>query len=515
MRLQHRFSKPARRVPKSALVGRASIGLLAAWLLFLSALPATAQPWAEPGEAQLRRDIELLAAHRLIDGPVNQWPLPFKQISRSLNERVDRAYPAYVERAIARVRAALPDERRAGIGIAAELSGTNEPRLVRGFAGGARQEADLGVSADALFSRTYLKLSVGWRDDQPGGDVHFDDSYFAQGLFGNWVLYGGTLDQWWGPGWDSALILSNNARPFPRIGFQRLDPRPFDTKWLSWLGNWNVNFTLGRLDDDRSDFDNPLLALIRVQIQPVEGLDIGFSRALMLCGEDPRPCDFETWTSALIGVGDLDNTGTLDEAGNQLAGIDIRWTNTLASRPYSLYVEAVGEDENQPLIDKFSILVGGTLAGYWEARSLGWQLRVEASDTEADNFFGLEVDAGTATGVTYNHFIYTDGYEFLDRTIGHSLDTDSRLVTAALNLWDPAEREYWLRYRWAKVNATTSRAHEVSAGREIVNIVEAGIRSPLPIGEGILEVRLRDNAPDTPGENDFEGAVEAKWTIAF
>src|SRR5206468_6103662 len=46
---------------------------------------------------------------------------------------------------------------------------------------------------------------------------------------------------WWGPGWQSALPLSNNSPPLDGIGFQRAAGVPSESPWLSWLGPWNTD----------------------------------------------------------------------------------------------------------------------------------------------------------------------------------------------------------------------------------------------------------------------------------
>lgn len=463
---------------------------------------------------RMRQDIELLSAYDIIDGPVTMWPLPWAQVSRSLAEMPDRAFPGHVEAALARVRAAMPKARDyRQINYEAGIAATNRARLMRGFDQSAREDVDTFASAEKHWGGTYAKLSVGWRDGQPGDDVHFDNSYFAQAL-GNWVVYGGTLDQWWGGGWDAGMILSNNARPYPRVGIQRLDPRPFDTKWLSWLGNWNLSVSVGQLDggETRTDFDNPLVAHIRVTLQPFDRLDISFSRAIQICGED-RPCGFSTWTDALIGFGDRDNTGTLDEPGNQLAGADLRYGFVLGKLAYGFYAEAIAEDENQPIVDKYSLLFGGTIDGYWSGPDLKWRLRGEASDTQAGNIFGLGGDP--LFGVTFSNFIFRDGFEFLDRTIGHPLSGDSRLFTGELSVTDKNARNYWLRYRHAVINAGDRDRNEISANRETVNLVEAGLTAPIGQGEARLEVRFMDDRPNTPGREDFDAQIEASWKFKF
>lgn len=410
-------------------------------MVALLASQAMAEPWIEAGDARMRTDIELLAAYNIIDGPITMWPLPWAQVMRSIAEMPDRAFPAHVEAALARVRAGAPTTKDyRSMGMEAHAGATSREKMVRGFDGGVRENAEVGVSAEKHWGASYAKLSVGWRDGQPGKDISFDNSYFAAAL-GNWVAYAGTVDQWWGGGWDSGMILSNNARPYPKVGIQRLDPKPFETKWLSWLGNWNVNLTVGRLDggETRTDINHPVVAHIRVSLQPIDRLDISFSRAIQTCGQG-RSCGFSNWTDALIGLGDRDNTGTTDEPGNQIAGADIRYSGVIGSMTYGLYAETIAEDENQPIVDKYSLSVGATLGGYWQSQQLQWQLRTEAADTKAGNIFGLGGDP--LNNVTFSNFIFTDGFEFLDRTIGHTLSTDSTLITLEATAIDRQSRNY-------------------------------------------------------------------------
>ncbi|GAK32592.1 outer membrane protein in capsule/EPS biosynthesis locus [Iodidimonas nitroreducens] len=493
-----------------------SFGVLLSAMIAVLALFSTAraEPWIEAGDARMRGDIELLAAYGLIDGPITMWPLPWAQVTRSLASMPDRSFPFHVEAALARVRAKVPttsDYR--SLGIETHVGATSREKLVRGFDGGVRENAEASVSLEKHWGSSYAKLSIGGRDGQPGSDVSFDNSYFAQ-AFGNWVAYAGTLDQWWGGGWDGGMILSNNARPFPRIGFQRLDPKPFDTKWLSWLGNWNVNFTLGQLDSGatRTDFNNIMMAHIRVTFQPFDRLDIGFNRAIQTCGSG-RDCGFSNWVDALIGFGDLDNTGTPDEPGNQIAGADIRYSDVIGDFSYGLYAETIAEDENQPIVDKYSLLLGATLGGYWEGQQLQWRLRVEASDTIAGNIFGLGRDV--RPNVTFSNFIFTDGFEFLDRTIGHNLSTDSQLYTLETSFVDRHDRSYWLRYRRAKINAFDGPRNEVSANREVINLVEIGAEGGFGRGFGRLEMRIMDDRANTPGRNDFDAQIEASLNWRF
>jgi len=515
-----------RRLNHPLCLWRSAFCVLIAGLAMLSILgPAAAEPWVEPGNPQLRRDIELLAAYGIVEGPLNSWPVPWSQVSAGLAGLKDRAFPAHVERAIRRVRRHMPrrpDFR--GFGIEAQAQAASEERLVRGFSGGARQEGDVSVSIDKHWSSTYAKLSVGWREDQSGGDFHFDNSYIAQ-AWGNWVFYGGTLPQWWGGGWDGGLMISTNARPFPRIGLQRLNPKPFETPWLSWLGNWNVHLSAGRLDDDRGDFDNPLALQMRVTLSPIRGLDLGASRFIQICGSG-RPCDLDTFGEAIFPFGGSDNTGLrATDPSDQQSGVDIRFARRIGQVHFATFAEMLFEDLGGTSPTKAAADIGFTLGGYWASRDLDWSFRFEASDTEADNLFGLEVTTaregvnGKVPGVIFNSFIFTDGNSFRDRTIGHTLDTDSRLITVEGTLLDRRERSYWLRYRRAVVNVNSlpgpPGGNRVSDNREEINLVETGVSLPTRFGPFRFELRFMDDQPDTPGRTDFEAQVEAGFQLHF
>ena len=491
-----------------------------AFLGFL-AMTADAEPWVEPGDPRLRADIELLAAYGIVEGPLNTWPVSWSQISHGIASMEERAYPVHVEAALARVRRAMPqtsDYR--GIGLEFEAKGASEERLVRGFDGGARQEGDVSLALDKHWSSTYAKLSVGWRDDQAGGnDVHFDNSYIAQ-AWGNWVFYGGTLPQWWGGGWDGGLFVSTNARPFARIGLQRLNPKPFETPWLSWLGHWNIHLSAGRLSDDRDDFETPWVVETRITLSPIRGLDLGVSRTIQICGKG-RPCDLGTLRRAVFAFNNADNTGIREsDPSNQIFGMDARFARRIGDVNFATFVEVIAEDTADVLPTKWSADLGFTLNGYWAAQELRWGFRFEASDTEAGNLFGLEVnEQGTRPNVTFNSFIFTDGFSFKERTIGHTLDTDSRLLTAEVNAVDRAERYYWLRYRRAIINATDipqrRQGNRLSNNREEINLVEAGLTVPFRLGEIRLELRTQDDQPDTPGRKDFEVEAEAGIRLRF
>jgi len=470
---------------------------------------AEASPWAEAGDRQLRNDIEILAHFGLIRGPITTWPLPWAQITDRLNADTGKPLPPHVRMALARVRSKMPSGEDFGRPIIkAEARATNRAKTSRDFGDSARDDVDASVSAEVNWSATSARVSVGYQGDDIDDKLVFDGSYLAFAI-GNWMTYGGWVDHWWGPGWSSGLIQSTNARPAPRVGLMRLNPKPFSTPILSWLGPWQFNLFLGQLTDDERAIKNPYYVGMRFAFQPVRNLDIGLSRTIMLCGRDQR-CSFRTWTDALIGVGGVENrAGDLD-VGNQLAGADIKWTVGLSDTlTLGLFGELIGEDEKDSLPFKFAKLAGASLDGPWGVDGGHWRAIVEYTDTAA----GLIRD--TEYNILYNHRRYKSGYRFHGRSIGDRLDGDSRAWSFTGLLTDADSWTWRINYERARINIDGGGIHGLSANAENINIFEGGLQVPTEFGDLELELRYEDDKPNTPGYEDSTTGVELGWRASF
>lgn len=468
---------------------------------------AQASPWAEAGDRQLRQDIELLKAAGIIRGPINSWPLPWAQIAATL-DHVDAALPPHIAAAARRVQA-LSDRalRRSRYEVRAAV--TNKPALIRDFGSTAREDVDVAVRAEHDFGRLSIGYGVGYRKGQVGDDIHFEPSYIAYAL-GNWALYGGFVETWWGPGRDGALLFSNSTRPFPKIGIKRLSPEPIDFPVLRWLGPWRFDIFAGLLNEKRSDFNNPAVVGMRFAFEPAHGLEIGLNRALQLCGKG-RPCDIGTITDALIGVGDADNTGTPDEPGNQLAGFDISYTRMIGSVTAQAYLEAEAEDEDNFLIDQFGRQFGVALSGPVGDQGASWQVYGEYSDTLAIKLFG----STRYPGSFYNNSIYTAGFTYRDRPIGHSIDGDSEIWSVGVAYTDARSRRFYASLRAADLNRTETPRHRLTLNRETINIATLGVEWPTQFGDIRVEGRIQDDDVNTPGRSPTRGQFELAWRSRF
>lgn len=472
--------------------------------------PASAEPWAAPGDLRLRNDLQLLNDAGVIDIPLTSWPLSWGDIGRAL-DTVNRAeLSSSEEAAYERVKDELNWESNTGARFHLAGSAATNPRVVRSFEDTPREEGELTAGMSWVGDRLALKLQASLVsnpfDDE---EIRPDGTYVGVAL-GNWMLSAGWQERWWGPGRDGSLILSSNARPTPGLTIQRNNSTPFETKWLSWIGPWSVTTFMSQLDDERV-VNDPLLFGLRFNFKPIDSLEIGLSRTAQWCGDD-RPCDFSAFTDLLVGN---DNQGVnvdpADEPGNQLAGIDIRWT--LPQRiPVALYMQWIGEDSRRggPEIGSWIRQVGvehwGNFAG------MQHRTHIEVSDTRCrEGGFGfseVKPDCG------YEHSIYQTGYRYRGRALGHGTDGDglsyslgSTLVQSAGHTWNVT-----LRYMEINRSGALNARHTLSATPQELADIQLTHDRLTDIGRFHFGLGVSNLDDSTTGESSTDVAAFIQWS---
>ena len=413
------------------------------------ALPAQANPLARPGDMLLRHDIRLLVDEGVINLPMNTWPIPWGDVYDQLSRAPAAALTHKSVDAMARLR----DRARWELDpsewyLTGWASAAAEPRVIRTFENTPREEAEAGVAFSWTNSRFTVNLSAAYAND-PIDEEEFrpDDTYVGM-VLGNWMVTAGWQQRWWGPGNDASSILSSNARPRPGVTLQRNLSTPFETKWLSWLGPWNLTTFMERLDDERVTED-PLLWGFRFGFRPLKGLEINVTRTAMWCGEG-RPCDFSTFLDVLKGNDNKgQNTTPEDEPGNQIAGYDIRWSLP-KDIPVALYMQWTAEDgrpQGVPL-GSFLRMVG---AEHWGTiGSLTHRIHLEIAETIArEGGFGF---SEKLPNVAYNHPLYPTGYRYNKRVMGHSIDGDGRSYSIGSTLVQSAGHTWNVSLRYMQIN---------------------------------------------------------------
>ena len=414
----------------------------------LAAGSAGAGPFAPPGDTALRHDLQRLNDAGLIDLPLTTWPLSWRDIDGRLADVGPGDLPPSVAAAYLRVKERSRQETAGASGYRLSVSAAGNPRAVRGFEEVPREEGAVTAGLSWLGERLAINLNAQVVADPSDEDEFRPDGTWVGLSLGNWLLSAGWQERWWGPGRDGSLILSSNARPAPGIAIQRDQSAAFESRWLRWIGPWSLSAFMNRLDDERA-VDDALLFGLRLSFRPLDSLEIGLSRTAQWCGDD-RPCDLGAFGDLLLGN---DNRGVNvdpeEEPGNQLAGIDIRWSLP-GDTPLALYMQWIGEDTRQ----------GGPQPGSWlrqvgiehwgDAFGLEHRTHLEMADTTCrEGGFGF-ADAKPDCG--YEHGIYRTGYRYRGRVMAYPTDGDGRTWSVGSTLLQPAGHSWNFSLRYMELN---------------------------------------------------------------
>jgi hypothetical protein len=475
--------------------------------LLVSPHVASADPWAAPGDARLRHDLQLLSDAGLVKAPLTSWPVSWGEVSRDISANPEAAaqLPAHLAAALVRVRAAAADATRSGDWRAeGRLAGSANPMALRRFSDIPREEGELEgavqYTGDIFAMRLQATVVANPQDDK---EIRADGSYVGA-VLGNWMLSAGLVDRWWGPGWEGSLIYGTNQRPIPAITLERNYSDPFESKWLSWIGQWRLNVTMGQLEKERNDYPNTRFFAMRATWKPHQRVEIGISRSAQWCG-DGRPCGFGTFWDLFTGN---DNDQPLgQQPGNQMGGFDFRWSVPWV--PLALYGQAIGEDEAGGFPSKYLGLMGAETWGGWGDRS--WRLHVEYADT-ACIFYQSEPQWGCA----YRNIIYTDGYQYRGRSVGHALDGDSEQIAFGAILVNADGSSWELAAQDSKVNRESANpVHSVAQFATKIQSADVYHRRELLGGDLKVGVGYErwDSSQIRQDSNDVRGFVE--WARAF
>ena len=464
--------------------------------------PAFASPWAEVGDNQLRADIEILAAAGAIDDVTIHWPLPWQGIIGALRSDALADQPAYVRLAAARVLARARAQNKGGLSASVELDGTNRADTVYGFDGMGRGQGQAQFIMEFNSQNTAARVAFGAITGNFRGrtiKLMPDESYLAE-KFGPVLLYGGYLSHWWGPGWMSALSLSNNARPMPQLGIERLETSRSTWPVLNLLGPWRAEFLVGMLDGPRIQPDTFYNAL-RFSFSPVQGLQIAIARTEEFCGQG-HSCvpvrDYFDFNNDPLSVNHTNDQGV----------IDIKYSHTLMGVPAEVYMQLMNEDSSPFVHSGTSHLFGGSL--YLPMGDSPVRLTMEYTDSvPTSDIFSF---GNVMHGFAYNNSGYPDGMRYRGRSLGFSLGSDSTLLSAQAAWSDTGGRFYQLSLHHAAISNPANLVGNVVTTTPVhVNMGEARVTLPLRWLKLDLAGRLQDDQPRP--HHGFAASLEAGLRI--
>ena len=389
---------------------------VACWAMAVAAAPPSV-PWT-PGTAS-RSALELLVDRAGLDLPVMQWPLPRSAVIDALD-----ALPADLPEALARARDVVRADLRRQESALLDVTARPRADTLAGYG----DDATPGSSAElrtGIQQSTHYALQAGGRVEtmstpgRPGAELRLDDSAAVVGGFGV-QLQAWSHRSWWGPGWQNALALSNNAPALDAVGIQRSSASTSRSPWLSWLGPWSGEAFIAR-SERYADPARPLILGGRLEARPFSHLELGVEYTAQWGGAGRR----ESLGSFLdMILGRHVNADTVQEQaadpGNGLAGYDARLRCPDVLR-CAFYGQAIGEDMAGGLPSRF-LAMGG--AEVWSADG-SQRLFVEDARTSAYRaWFGPPL-----VDYAYRNYAYRDGYTDDRRWLGANAGPDSRIAT--------------------------------------------------------------------------------------
>ncbi|MCK5347406.1 MAG: hypothetical protein KAR20_28545, partial [Candidatus Heimdallarchaeota archaeon] len=128
----------------------------------------------------------------------------------------------------------------------------------------------------------------------------------------------GRWPMWYGPGYHGSLLLSNNSLPFDTVEFKNQTPFLLPG-FLEYLGSWNFQFFLSRLEKDR-EFPRVSLIGTRLEVYPISIIGLGLNHTAMFGGHGNGGLNGENFIENFIANG----AGSAVDTSNHLASIDIQ-----------------------------------------------------------------------------------------------------------------------------------------------------------------------------------------------
>jgi hypothetical protein len=284
---------------------------------------------------------------------------------------------------------------------------------------------------------------------------------------------------------------------------------PFETKWLSWLGPWDLRAMWGEMESDRV-VPNPNFFGMRISFRPLQSLEIGLSRTAQLCGEG-RPCGFDTFWDMFWGRDNAGDDGVTpeDEPGNQLAGADIRWSNTWFGTPMAFYAQVIGEDEAGGLPSR-PLAMGGVELTTWSKfgdNSYRWFAEVAGAS--------CDVIKDVRYGCAYNHGIYETGYRYRGRVIGHPAESDALITSVGMVASLRGGNRFSALLRSGELNRGGAQGDRHTLTPVPLDILSIDLGYTHVFGRHLLEIglgweELEDGAAGTKND-DMRGFVQWRY----
>lgn len=221
----------------------------------------SASPWLEANDAFLRSSLVLLSDSGQLASPVNHYPMRWSMFADELSYVLSADY----ELSIANrelVYSLNSAKLNRGNRLFKLLNGSNAALPV-GFGQFNEDEKGIYTSFEHLSNSYSYRLSAAYSEYQDDSEMNWDDSYLAFNA-GPWLWTIGSLDRWWGQGWQHNLILGSYAKAAPDMSVSYIGQN--DT-----LGVWNVETLLATPSKSTVDYHSAT----RLVTKPLKNFEYG------------------------------------------------------------------------------------------------------------------------------------------------------------------------------------------------------------------------------------------------
>ncbi|WP_076411098.1 capsule assembly Wzi family protein [Shewanella sp. UCD-KL12] len=479
-------------------------------LLLLSCASAQAAWWVEPNDLALRADIQLLADTGIILQPVTTYPLMWAGLKQDMDKAEIKNLSAMQASAYERVMTAYKKDHQS-FSSEIKVAAASDTARFLGFGHDYRDKAETTVNAEVTKEWFSGRVSASYHYDPIDGNSARLDNSFAAVLLGNWIVSAGAQQKYWGPGWDTGLIQTTNARPMPGITLSRNNSEAFETPWLSWAGPWTFTTSFSQMESDRYVPEAKHWGA-RGTLRPISQLEVGFSWTMQWGGEGYGNSLSDWWDGLFNGGG---TEGELENGQeNMLAGYDFRWSDTAFGIPYGIYYERIHEDYHN---GKNQLINASNMGGVdFVLSNINTRVFIEYADTAAscgvdDNVYNC----------MYEHGFYKDGYRYYGKSLGSTYDNDTRSLVVGGITQLGGGQSITNKLRLLKLNFDGTDTSEpggnpVSPG-EYERMVQFDTSYHRPFYEGTLKVggTLGYSEYMTSGGDDWDTSVYAAWERRF
>ncbi|MCF6439009.1 capsule assembly Wzi family protein [Pseudoalteromonas luteoviolacea] len=432
-----------------------------------------ASPWVTAEDNLLKHSIDLLVSYGLINRPVNQYPLLWQGIASDLQQIDSTQLNNETAFAVSHLRHALNHAKQeTSSGIKAHF--TEHPQSNSGMGENPREKSGLTTFGQITGSNVSARVQVNYADDAVDGKyVNHHGSHLAI-LLGDWSLSAERLDYWWGPGNETALLLSNNATPMKAVRLSRANTNYSGPQFLSFIGPWQITAIAAKQKphDKEGDFWGA-----RFSSTPIKGLELGFAT-----------------TGSDFIFAQLDTTTEVKK--RRITSIDFKYSSVINQLPFAVYAEYSGDNDTGVMPDEALFSAG--IETYWSKEDYRIKGFIEYSDTTTDC-----LAESASFQCNFQHFGKGSDYKEYGQWLGAGIGPQAKSITLAADYFQIEGSG-----AYAKLKLTEFESMELDR-----SLIEVGYQQAL--WKGLFKTSLTIWKDETKQQDDTHQSLGLSWEYRY